>query len=179
MPFTVRVTLPQLPGRLKKLNKKLEKAILLGARKGARKVPTILKRKIDATTPYPPIAFGKYKRSWRVEIVPRGVQIANEMNYAQFVEVGRGPGKGPPMQALIKWALLKRFNIGGRSKRGSGKRNRKNKAKIYIATRIAWALFWKIKKRGVKGRYVIKQSIPEITRTVGRAIEIQMSRVIP
>jgi hypothetical protein len=50
-----------------------------------------------------------YSRSWISRRVKDGAIVANSAKHAYFVERGRKPGKGPPIEAIEVWIKLKKL----------------------------------------------------------------------
>lgn len=50
-----------------------------------------------------------FNRSWLARRVKDGAILANSAAHAYFVEMGRKPGKGPPLAPIEQWIILKKL----------------------------------------------------------------------
>lgn len=149
-------------------------------------MPAILRAKSRETKPYRPKAFGDYERGWVVKRIEDGAMIGNKEHYAVYVEWGRSPGKGPPLDALKKWVAVKNFRLKKvgpdqwqvRRQRGRGRGPRKMHWTKQVE-KTAWALFWKIKEKGTPGKYVVARAVPQIKKVAGVAALLEMRKVRP
>lgn len=110
-------------------------------------------RAIAAATEPRPKATGDYERSFRAERIKGGGRLFNASKHARWVERGRKPGKGPPVDAITEWVMVK----------GIVRRSRyKAKSKFAEARGVAFAIQRKIAKKGIKGRYVLDRAMPGV-----------------
>lgn len=110
-------------------------------------------RGIAASTDPRPKATGDYERGFRAERIKGGGRLFNASPHARWVERGRKPGKGPPIEAITEWVMVK----------GIVRRSRyKAKSKFDEARSVAFAVQRKIAKKGIKGRYVLDRSMPAV-----------------
>jgi len=96
--------LVELEKRLKKLAPAMEKGLrgiaLRAARYGAtRGVLHSRRAGIRAT--------GTYEQSFSSHETPDGAVVGNASEHAVFVELGRRPGRRPPLDAILKWLVNK------------------------------------------------------------------------
>jgi hypothetical protein len=167
---TVLLKTPRhLGSAVAKLGKDVERQIIRGLRKTARLGVREVIRTALTTTPRPH-ARGTYIRSWRVVQVSSGAVIANTADHAVFVEAGRQPGKRPPIKPLIDWIEAKGLDK---------KLARKTGAKGPARTRaLAFVIARKIGREGVRGRWILRRSMPEIEAEALRQIHAALSRAI-
>lgn len=59
--------------------------------------------------PFSPIAQRTYVNSWVVKSTGGGAILGNSAYHAYHVEVGRRPGRKPPLSAILAWADAKNF----------------------------------------------------------------------
>ncbi len=113
---------------------------------------------IKEAKPLTPVNFGTLRRSIDKEVatttpVPTYVKVGTNVEYAPFVEFGRGPGKLPPKDAIEKWY------------------RRKSKAKKTDDVSAAvTAIRWKIAKKGTEEQPFLrdgfKAAVPAIQQHV-------------
>lgn len=81
-------------------------------------------------------------------------------DYWKYAENGRGPGKRPPIDAIIKWVQHKRLATSTTGKARS-------------TTQIAYAISWKIAREGTEGKHLLQRTIDETYNTlVDRLVEL-------
>jgi hypothetical protein len=90
--------------------------------------------------------------------VARGIVSVAGIPYAIPVEVGRKPGTMPPVDAIQRWVHDK--GLGGRTRVVKSGRNagqeRLVRAPANVERQIAWAIAIKIKRQGIKGKFMFR-----------------------
>lgn len=157
---TIKLSDPRKLGpAIRLLAKQMDQAALRALRKTARYGATMAV-KVSASSRLRPRASGTYERSFTVVKLLDGALMTNTAKHAIFVEIGRRPGKRPPLKAIEDWVKLKRIARGSRAKR------------------IALAVQRKIGKRGTKGRYVIKRTLPLMAKRLPAEMAREMQRAV-
>ena len=158
MTTVVRLKSPrELGAALHKLSRDMDRAGVEAMRRTARYGHSQVQRVAAQTRPRPR-ASGTYARAWTVVKVDDGALLANTAKHAVFVEVGRKPGKRPPLAAILRWVELKKIAKGSKAKR------------------VALAVQRKIGKHGTKGRYILKRTIPIMQKRLRIEIDLAMQR---
>ena len=135
------VSLVRFPYELRALARRVEAAARANAVKAGRDAAKHLERAPRRAKP-PPIATGEFVRSWRSSSPKPGqVVVENVAPHAGFVERGRKKGRPPPVAAIRRWALVKG-----------------------LSPHIAWPVARAIGRRGVKGRWILRDARPAIER---------------
>lgn len=127
--FNKRINLARLGLSEKQLARLLPETVEEMLKDAARKTATLLRRIARRKD----IKFtGRYIAGWKA--IRRGERlwlVTNDVPYARFAELGRGPGKPPPVAALKPWAAAKLGNANlaypiakNIAKRGTVARNR-------------------------------------------------------
>lgn len=173
---TIRLSSPkQLGAALRSLMKSMDGASVQALRKTARWGATEVAR-VSAQTNPRPRATGTFERSWVVVKLVDGALLANSAKHSAIVEAGRRPGKQPPVLAIMEWMIAKR--IDKRLSRGLG-RDAQGKFKSIgrdqlraIALRIARA----IGRRGIRGRYVLRKTLPSLRKRLALEVQLEMQR---
>ena len=153
----VKFTLDEWKDQILKLD--FEEAAKRGFLSARHRSIVVLQRATDNAPPASPRGArgarhtGRYRRSWKVETHPRGITIFNDAPYAPIIEDGRRKGSMPPTKPLVKWAKQR---IGLSHKE---------------AQWAAFAIALAIKKRGLKPRKVLKDSLPKIKRLMLDEVE--------
>lgn len=106
---SVSITLEELPGRLHLLGPKIHRALVRGLRDGGNKLRAQVHVEIKQTDPYQPVDRGFYKAGWRKENTEAGCIVGNLLPYAQFIERGRLPGHGAPLEPIAEWVRRKKL----------------------------------------------------------------------
>ena len=160
MTTTIKLKSPKdLGPAVRRLGKRMDGGMVKALRKAARWGATEALR-VSASTVPRPRATGTYERSFVVTKLVDGAVLSNSAGHARFVEVGRASGRQPPVQAIIDWMLVRKIDSGGQPIES-------------VARRIAR----KIGRKGTKGRYVMKRTIPGIRKRVKLEIMLEMRRV--
>jgi hypothetical protein len=125
-------------------------------------------RSVAAATDPRPKAVGDYERGFRAERIKGGGRLYNNAPHARFVERGRKPGKGPPLEAIVEWVMVK----------GIVRRSRmKAKSKFQEARSVAFAVQRKIAKKGIKGRYVLDRAMPAVRRKAKANLAAMIAKI--
>lgn len=114
--------------------------------------PRIVQQLIDAEDPKP-VDRAVYRRSFAADDVPHGVEFYNFAKHGPIVELGRRPGKMPPVDKLTDW--VQRKNLVPR-----GARNRKK------ARAVAFLIARKIARKGIKGHHILARAARQLTPIV-------------
>jgi hypothetical protein len=152
----LRGTPQGLQALLKKLGTVMPAATVRGMREvGLRLQGDFVQKQIQATEPIP-VDMGQYKAGWMLTPTASGCIVGNATKQATPIEVGRKPGKMPPLEPLLYWAKRHGFkNWGG----------------------VAVAIQHKIFHYGIKGRLVLKNTLirftPQMSKTLRRSLEEQ------
>lgn len=136
-----------------------------------------------------PKASGTYERSWLVNKLKDGATISNSAMHAVFVERGRKPGRRPPKQPLVEWVYQKRLakrpkppkgppkgkanEEGGPGKKPPGAKKPKGKKRrksrqILDVDAFVERVQWKIARRGIEGRFILRRTMPAIAKRAAR-----------
>jgi hypothetical protein len=155
MTTTVKLRSPKdLGPAMRKLGKNMQAGVVQALRKTARWGASDAVR-ISATSVPRPRALGTFERSFVVTKLVDGAALSNSARHARFVELGRAPGKQPPVQAILEWMIAKR--MGAKGDPGTMAHAR--------------AIARKIGRRGTKGRFVFRRLIPRMQAR----LQIEMS----
>lgn len=123
---------------LQNVGKKFPQIAVRGMREvGLRLQGDFVQRQIQDTDPVP-VDMGQYKAGWTKTNNPTGCVVGNTTKQATVVELGRKPGKMPPLEPLLFWAKRHGF-------------------KRWAAAAVA--IQHKIALRGIKGRFVLKNTL--------------------
>lgn len=157
-----------------------ERRVVKGLREAARFGHTAAVRTTRRTRdPHTIRASGSYENNWVKQDIPDGALLANAIFYAVFVERGRRKGRMPPLAPLIEWVKQKRI-IGRRHgpvERGTNaklgrERMRRAQQESYVA--FARQVQRKIGRKGTKGRWVLRRTMPLITKYAAREVMRQL-----
>jgi hypothetical protein len=140
---------------------------------------------ISRTKPYKPIAKGTYRNSWNVHKHSTGAVLGNSTLQARFVEIGRLPGRAPPLKPIYEWVKTKKLGAkslrkkrkkrsrpkrekGAEGAAASGKPKKLNTKRALAAMRadlmIAKMVRIKIGREGTPARYPLKRTLPRMER---------------
>ena len=127
----------------------------------------IVRQEIDATSPRP-FDRGDYARSWFAMSIKNGARLYSKSVYASVIDRGRRPGTLPNVQALMGW--VKRKGLVERSATSTIKKARSQKTFMGFmqqmkmpsmesqVRRVALAIAFAIKKRGIPAKNVFKRA---------------------
>ncbi len=134
-----------------------QKAAKKGLVSGAARAIPILHRATDVAPPASDSPksprgannTGQFRRSWKTSRTSDGMTIFNSSSYAPTVEGGRRKGaKMPPSREIARWA------------------QRRAGLSRAEAERVAFVMARAIKKRGLKPRNILRDSLPEIKKVI-------------
>ena len=158
---TIKLKSPkQLGGAVRSLAKRFDGAVIEALRKTARYGATMAVG-VSAKSSPRPRARGTYERSFLVTKLPDGAALSNTARHGIFVEVGRKPGKMPPIQAIVDWLIAKKVGRDPAKLRG-----------------LAFGIARKIGRVGTRGRFVMKRTVPIMAKRLPIEIQAAMSRAI-
>ena len=176
MTATIKLKHPrQLGPAVRILAKQFDRGVIKALQRTARYGATQAVKVSARSRPFRPRATGTYERSFTVVKVDDGAILTNSARHSIFVELGRKPGKMPPLKPIIEWVKIKK--IGGR---GLG-RNKKGQFKSLGSAKIkaiAIAVQRKIARKGTKGRYVFLRTVPIMAKRLPLEIQIEMAKSI-
>lgn len=161
----------QLPFEASKLDKEVFRQMIRALQRTARYGET---RVIDLMRKSPkPIARGDVLRGWAVSLLDNGATLGNSVYHSYFVEVGRKPGKAPPLAPIMEWVSHKKGLSAKKMAKAVGKRRVKRpkggrgyaQAKRYAqAKAFAFYVQMKIGKKGTPGKFVLKRAVSLMSR---------------
>lgn len=167
MATTLKIDIKDYPGFYKKLGPRMLVAAKRGAlRGGMRAVTTLHKATRDAGPANPQgvgtggaFNTGEFNRAWKAEGTDYGARVYNDRPYAGVIEGGRRPGsRFPPMKLVARWAQ-RRLGLSEKE-----------------AARAAYPIAKAIAKRGLKGRKVMLNSLPQIYKDFRVELEKELDR---
>jgi hypothetical protein len=157
---TIKLKSPQQLGpAVRRLSKSMDRSVVKALRNTARWGAAEALR-VSASTSPRPRATGTFERSFVVTKLVDGALLSNSAKHARFVEVGRAPGKQPPVQAIVDWMIARKIGQGGEAQIRA------------TARRIAR----KIGRRGTRGRYVMKRTIPGMRKRLALEMMLEMRK---
>jgi hypothetical protein len=166
---TIKLSSPkQLGPAIRRLGKSMDRAAVRALRNAARYGATQAVA-VSAKTVPRPRARGTFERSFIVTKLPNGAVLSNAAKHSLFVEVGRKPGLNPPVKSIIAWMQAKKID---RAPRG----RRMRRLSAWRIRSIAYVISRKIGKRGFKGRYVLKRTMPKIAKRLLIELSIEFRR---
>lgn len=172
-------SLSQLGPTIRMLGVETERRLIKGLRESARFGHTAVVRTTKRTAdPFKIRASGSYENNWVKQDIPQGALVANAIFYAVFVERGRKKGKAPPFDPILAWVKMKRLAT-LTPPRGIGRRTKINiednvRSQNEEQAEFARNVQRKIAKKGTKGRFVLKRTMPLITKFAAREIRRQL-----
>lgn len=164
---TLKLKPDQFLSYMVRLQDRFPRAAMRGAMRGALRAVLELQRRTSLAPPANPQqvggggAFntGHYKRSWKAVPTSSGADVLNTAGYAAVIEHGRRPGsRFPPLGAIQAWA-----------RRRLGLSQSEAKAAAFPIARA-------IARRGLVGRKVLTNSIPQIEAWFLDAVQKELER---
>lgn len=130
--------------------------------------PRLVQHEINRLAPRQPVFRGVYRRSFRFEDIPGGAVAYNSAPYASIIELGRRPGKFPPISVIMQWVRRKKIGMAaGPRAKGSAAGRRLNDREV---RRMAFVIARAIAKRGLPARMILENASHAIDRQVLRAM---------
>lgn len=162
---------------LEAYGKDAEEAIRKGAKLASEYGRTAAMREGGRVKPKA-FATGTYRQSWIAQTTRDGSFVANTARHAIFVEVGRMPGKQPPLQPILEWVYVKRMLRRPKAtyKSARGARRAKIRSRMHLNI-IARAIARKIGKWGIEGRFVLRRAVPRIHKRYIRELRKAMKEL--
>jgi hypothetical protein len=163
---TVTLKLSELAPAYRNLGAGQVKAARRGAIKGALRAVQTLVQATGQAGPANPgnkgsggaVNTGHYKRSWKWEALSDGARVYNTAPYASIIEMGRRPGRFPPITLIQKWA-----------QRRLGLSLKEAKAAAFPIARA-------IAKRGLIGRKVMANAMPKVEKDFLEEVEKELAK---
>ena len=176
MTTTIKLRSPrELGPALRKLGRSMDRAAVEALRKTARwGVAEALR--VSATSTPRPRARGTFERSFVVTKLHDGAALSNSARHAIFVELGRRPGKQPPVQAIIEWMIAKRIDKALGRKLGRDKSGRFQGVGGVELEAVARRIARKIGRKGTKGRHVMRRTMPGLRRRLRIELHLAISK---
>lgn len=117
----------QLPKAVKELSRSMAKGQRGAMIETAKFGVTAVQRMIRQTSPKP-IATGSYTQSWGWIKTKTGAIMGSDARHSYFVEIGRKPGRMPPVEAILEWVKVKKIRFDKTGKVAVKKKKRKKTA---------------------------------------------------
>ena len=124
-----------------------------------------------------PIATTTYTMSWAVTKTPAGAVLGSSAYHSIFVEIGRRPGRMPPIAAILEWVRVKRLAFRPKALRGRSKRAQARREQY--ARTLAFLVARKIGRKGFRGRFPLKRTMPKLRAYSMQEVRRQLARVQP
>jgi len=183
-----RIDCPGLSKKLMALASNFPNATIKALQQaGARLASVEVQRSIAGAKPIP-VDIGQYKATWEPSDTSTGCVVGNPSKHASVVELGRRPGKMPPIDPIKHWVYRhhKQFHLAAEAKaiRALAKLRKrpvtKTQSKLEAAEMIALNIARAIKARGIAGRYILKKSVlrmrPVIPKMIKACIAAECSK---
>lgn len=147
------------------------KAVRGSATYGKVAVGQTIKRTKD---PFRIRASGEYQDpgNWLVQETKVGAILSPTSFHALFVERGRRPGAKPPYEVIMKWAFQKKIGL------RKGRNLNTSQTGTKRTARIVKAIQWKIAKKGTKGRWPLRRTLPKIAKRLAKEMKKAMDASI-
>ncbi len=156
MATTIRLSMNEWTGYLRKLGKDFMPAAKRGLKRGALHSQVLLQQRTSALGV---LNTGAYKRSWKWQEIEKGIVIYNAQLYAGVIEYGRRVGaRMPPVEPIARWAQLK-LGVPKKQARGVG----------FVIARA-------ISRRGIAARPVMTGALPKMEQAFKEAITAELKR---
>lgn len=148
-----------IPDVLKEHFEWMKKALVLGARAGARRGEHYFGRLDDV-----PQDRGIYRGSWRTVLLPKGADLENFAPHAAIIEHGSRP-HWAPFAPLLRWAYRKLRVPAGAEARAGGLKGQAVKDEVMKQARgLAMAVRRKIAQKGTKPYKIVGNSLPILAK---------------
>lgn len=187
----ISIRLEDLAGDLQERIREIPVSVKRGLQSGTSFGRTLLSKKS-------PVDQGQLKNSWKLIDMAGGargrsgmIQLVNEAPHAGIVERGARPHKVSQegIEAIAQWVWRNRNvfarSTGAFSGRASGpvqpgtggRRAMQRRADMGEATAIAYAIAWKIRRKGQKPTWFVRDSMPRISSMTRREVAHELERL--
>lgn len=150
-----------------------------------------LSRAVSTTAAKGISASNTFKSAWISRRLKDGALVGNSAEHAVWVERGRKPGRPPPAGAILRWLEMKRIRAkdapvlptgevtGGRQRRRIRKLRKTSRAAAQRRAQLSLALgiARKIGKRGLAGRWILRDLYPKIGARWYRQIRVELDKL--
>jgi hypothetical protein len=114
-----------------------------------------------------PVDRGQLRNAWKVIPTSDGAELFNDAPHAGIIELGSRPHR-PPFRPILEW-VVRVF--------GTGKKSFEDYSEVDSHLfGIANAIIKKIEAEGTKPRYMVRDSLPMLTKIAKREVEKALSR---
>jgi hypothetical protein len=162
------------------LRRRLQADVRLFERAALDTVMWGLQRAVALTNERGLVDQREYKDSWSYRRISGGAELGNSAPHAPVIEHGRRPNRpGPPLAPILAWVIRNRGKLGlklGRRRRNAAGEMAFKDEDQAAAESGAWAIRWKIHKRGSKPHGVLRQVHDEMKPHLRRAAIAALER---
>lgn len=150
---------------------------------------------VNALQSRAPVDQGKFKKSIQHSVTGTGagltLSVFADSKNAPFAEAGRGPGRQPPPDVMLK--LVQRKGLGGssrsaktgkaltsglrRSRNSSGRLRTRTQSLLAIQKGIAFLIGRSIGRKGTKGSFIFRDSNKRHATLIRTAIKLMEAKV--
>lgn len=179
----ITISLEDLPADLLRRIAELPDRMLRGITSGQNFGRALLVKKS-------PTDQGQLRNSWRLESGGGGAaqfvqSIVNDAPYAGVIERGARPHpvSKEGIESIAGWVWRNRgkfsmSRVSGPVRRGTGgRRALQRQTDMMIATQIAHAIAWKIRRYGQKPTWFVRESVPRITRVIRKEVAREIDKL--
>lgn len=119
---------------------------------------------------------GLHKNSWKVKETARGADITNDAPYAGIIERGARPHavSREGIEMIAAWVRRKLRSTTSKSgkKLKNGRKYNEDEA-----LSIAYAIAAKIRKQGQKGTFIVRDSIPALSKALAEEVDKALAKM--
>jgi hypothetical protein len=166
-------TMDDLPAQLRGLTRRLKQAIVRGSTGGAHRGRAII-------VPKTPRDTGQAAAAWQVHVGPPGsgelAKLVNDAPYIGILEEGARPHpvSRAGVEAIYAWVWRHRLNLQIVTKSGKAARGATAEK---MARSVTWAIVGKLKTKGQKPTYFIRDALPELRAAMVAEVVAELNRV--
>lgn len=166
---TSRLSIPQWQTWVKKYGKRVVAAGQRGLISGGLRGVTILQKATRDAMPANPDGIGSggafntgdFLRGWKMTVADKRVLLYNSSPYAAIIEAGRKPGSKPPPRRVIEQWARRRLGMTADE-----------------AHAAAFAFAAEIGRRGLRGRWIMRDSMKAINKAIVEEINREVAAEI-
>lgn len=122
------------------------------------------------------VASKEFLGEWDMDHMPDGAVVYNGSPYAYYVEIGRRPGRPPPIGAIARWLIKKKLVKlpkvrSSLTAKGQAKAHKARAKRYAIARSMAYVIARAIGRRGIKGKFILAS----VVRDLGPIMSINLN----
>ena len=129
------------------------------------------------------VASREFVDGWDKDHTHDGAVVYNAAPHALFVEIGRRPGRMPPIGRIARWLVQKRLVKLPKVKSaltisGAARAAKRRRSRLAAARSMAFVIARAIGRRGIKGRHILQGVVSDMHGELQANVNTEMARAM-